>query len=89
VPSRRGAWGAAVDERAWDALFERHAQRVWQLVRSYGLDGAEATEACRLAWVALADHVRVFCTEDEVGPWLLAVAREEARRRAPALVSPT
>ena len=80
VPSR--AWGAVVDQALWDALVERHCQRVWGTARGHGLDVAEAAEACQLAWLGLADTIAGFSAEAEVESWLCNVASAEAGKRA-------
>jgi hypothetical protein len=69
---------AAGDRRAWESLVEQHAQQVWDVVRSVGLDEAVSATVLVLTFRRLADHLDEFRTDAEVRSWLCAAAGSEA-----------
>ena len=63
----------------WDALVDRYAGRVWTVARGHGLGGEQASDACRLIWMRLADHVHELAPA-EIEAWLEQVTKREAVR---------
>jgi hypothetical protein len=64
----------------WDALVDRHSQDVWDTVRAYVSNGAEAADICALAWLRLADHMAELVEGADVRAWVCDVAMWEALR---------
>jgi len=69
---------AAGDQSDWDTLVERHAQQVWAVARSVGLDASIAATIVVLTFRRLADHLDELRTDAEVSSWLSATAESEA-----------
>jgi DNA-directed RNA polymerase specialized sigma24 family protein len=69
---------AVGDQRAWDTLVDRHAQQVWDVVRSFGLDASVASAISVLTFRRLADHLDELRTDAEVRSWLCTKAESEA-----------
>jgi hypothetical protein len=70
---------AAGDGRAWERLVDRHAQRVWNTARGFGLDVSAATLVCQLSWTRLTDHLDEVRTEEQLCDWVCAAAEHDAR----------
>jgi DNA-directed RNA polymerase specialized sigma24 family protein len=73
------AAAASGDQSAWDQLVERHAQRVWSTVRSFGLDVAAAADVCHLTWMRVLDHLDELSADEQLPEWLSSSAEREAR----------
>jgi DNA-directed RNA polymerase specialized sigma24 family protein len=73
---------AVGDEGAWGVLVERHAQLVWDTVRSCGLDERSSARASESTWLRLVDQLHDFGGGADIRGWLVSVAREEAQRPA-------
>ena len=74
------------DEAAFDALYHRHAPRLYGLaLRLAGGDEAEASEVVQEAWVRAIPRLEGFRWEASLSTWLCAIAinawRELRRRR--------
>lgn len=77
------------DERAFDALFHRHLDRVHALVRHYTGDAEEARDLTQEVFVRVFAHIRSFRGECAFTTWLHRVTvnvcleqRRKAGRRA-------
>jgi len=70
---------AAGDSCAWDAIVDRHAQRVWDMARGFDLDATAAAAVCHLVWRRLSDRLDEMRTDAEVVSWLGAAVDREAR----------
>jgi DNA-directed RNA polymerase specialized sigma24 family protein len=82
IPPNDVAAAAEGDQRAWDRLVDRHAQRVWSAARSFGLDAGAAADVCHLTWARLVEHLDELSTEERLCEWLVTTATHEARRDA-------
>jgi len=86
---------AAGDENAWEELVSRHAQLVWDVVRSYGLGASAAADACIVTWLRCADHLDDLVRGGSIVDWLSCAAAREAGEvllcewRAPSRVAGT
>jgi hypothetical protein len=67
------------DHRAWDAIVDRFAEKVWSVIRGHDLTPSQAAEVCRLTWMRLLDQLDSIQRE-MVGSWLLNTAERESRR---------
>jgi hypothetical protein len=67
-------------QSVWDALVDRYSQDVWDTVRAYVSNGAEAANICALAWLRLADHLAELVDGADVRAWVCDVAMWEALR---------
>jgi DNA-directed RNA polymerase specialized sigma24 family protein len=70
---------AGGDQDAWDELVDRHAQHLWDWLRSFGLDAATAAAISQLSWRRLADHLDDLGTDEELCDWLCGAAEREVR----------
>ena len=68
------------DQRAWDALVDRHSQAVWDTVRALGFDGPDSADICVLAWLRLADHGVGVLDDAHVRARVCDLAEREALR---------
>lgn len=71
---------AAGDERAWDALVERHTPTLWSVARSYRLDRAGAADAVQTAWLWLAQRLDRLDDPAALAAALVATVRRECVR---------
>ncbi len=68
------------DERAFEALVDRHGSMVWATCRAVLRDPHDAEDAFQGAFVALARRSRTIRQVDALGGWLHRVAYREAVR---------
>jgi DNA-directed RNA polymerase specialized sigma24 family protein len=67
------------DHRAWDAIVDGFAEKVWSVIRSHDLTPSQAADVSRLTWLRLLDQLDTIQRE-MVGSWLLNTAERESRR---------
>ncbi len=68
------------DERAFEALVDRHGSMVWATCRAVLRDPHDAEDAFQAAFVALARRSRTVRRPEALGAWLHRVAYREAVR---------
>jgi hypothetical protein len=70
---------AAGNQDAWDELVDRHAQHLWDWLRSFSLDVATASAISELSWRRLTDHLDNLSNDEELCEWLCGAAEREVR----------
>ena len=74
------------DASALEALYWRHAQRVWRYARYFSNDDEQAAEILQETFVRVAQHLKNFEERAQFTTWLFTVVRsvavELSRRRA-------
>ena len=68
------------DQRAWDAIVERYAPRVWSICRRYRLAGADAGDAGQAVWLQLVDQIGQIRDPAALPGWLATTTRRECGR---------
>jgi len=68
------------DERAWNALLERHGSLVWAAARRAGLADADAADAFQNAWTIALEDLGRLRDADRFAPWIARIARHQAMR---------
>lgn len=68
---------AAGDERAWEELVDEFSGLVWSVVRSYGVNEADAADISQITWLRLHRHVGRLRDRARVGAWLATTARRQ------------
>jgi hypothetical protein len=64
---------------AWEQLVDAHCAHVWVVLRSAGLQGADAAAASEAVWARLAESLPLL-QQPSLVRWLHDTARAEARR---------
>jgi hypothetical protein len=77
-------------EGQWVDLVESHVDPLWRFAIAEGLSEAEATTACELAWLRLAQRWSPIGApaDDVVTGWLQDTVRQEARAARRRAVAP-
>ena len=78
----------AGDRGAFAAIYDRYADRLHDFCWSVLRDREEAADASQDAFVAAAERLGQFRDPERLRPWLYAVARTQAFRRARARAAP-
>ncbi|HEV2241075.1 MAG TPA: sigma-70 family RNA polymerase sigma factor [Streptosporangiaceae bacterium] len=68
------------DQRAWDALVERHAPLIWSICRRYRLGGADAQDVAQTVWLRLIDRLDKIRDPAAIAGWLATTSRRECCR---------
>jgi RNA polymerase sigma factor (sigma-70 family) len=71
------AAAAAGDQRAWDALVQRHTSLLWSIARSYRLSNADAADVVQTTWLRLVEHLDKVADPERLAGWLATTARRE------------
>jgi RNA polymerase sigma factor (sigma-70 family) len=71
------AAAAAGDQRAWDALVQRHTSLLWSIARSYRLNAADAADVVQMTWLRLVEHLDKVADPERLPGWLATTARRE------------
>lgn len=71
-------WAARGDRKAFKALYDRHAERVYAFARAMTGDGEAAEEVVQETFLRAARSLGSWRGRSELGTWLLAVARSAA-----------
>jgi RNA polymerase sigma factor (sigma-70 family) len=74
--------GAAArgDERAWGELVDRFAPLVHSVIRSYGLNRADAADVNQTVWLRLVEHLGRLRDPTALAGWLATTCRHECYR---------
>jgi RNA polymerase sigma factor (sigma-70 family) len=72
---------AALDERAWDALFRRFDARVRAVARAHRLSPHDAEDVAQATWIGLLTHIGTVREPDRVGAYVHTIARRESLRK--------
>jgi RNA polymerase sigma factor (sigma-70 family) len=80
TPAHLVAAAAAGDERAWDELVVRYTPLVASVIRSYGLDRADAADVNQTVWLRLVEHLGRLREPAGLTGWLVTTARHECYR---------
>jgi RNA polymerase sigma factor (sigma-70 family) len=75
-----GDWRDRGDREALDRLVRLLTPVLWQVVRAYGLDRAEAEDVIQTTWLAVVGKAGTVREPHAVGRWITTVARREAWR---------
>ena len=89
--ARAVARALAGDERGFEALVARHQRRVHALARAHGVPPSAVDDVAQDVFIRAFRQLTRLRDPRRFGPWILAIARNEARRhRRPrgALVDP-
>jgi RNA polymerase sigma factor (sigma-70 family) len=65
------------DQRAWDALVERHAPLIWSICRRHRLGGADAQDVAQTVWLRLIDRLDKIRDPAAIAGWLATTTRRE------------
>jgi RNA polymerase sigma factor (sigma-70 family) len=65
------------DQRAWDALVERHAPLIWSICRRHRLGGADAQDVAQTVWLRLIDRLDKIRDPAAIAGWLATTTRHE------------
>ena len=65
------------DPSAWDALVDRYERLVWAVVRSFGLDHADALDVAQLVWLRLVENIDKIKEPERIGSWLTTTTKRE------------
>jgi RNA polymerase sigma factor (sigma-70 family) len=68
------------DQRAWDALVERHAPLIWSICRRYQLGGTDAQDVAQAVWLRLVDQLDKVRDPAAIAGWLATTTRRECYR---------
>lgn len=68
----------AGDEAAWNLLVDNFSSMVWAVVRSVGLNEAEASDAHAATWMKLLTRIDSIREPERLPGWLRTTARNEA-----------
>jgi RNA polymerase sigma factor (sigma-70 family) len=73
---------AGGDERAWVELVRRYTPLVLSVIRSYGLDRADAADVNQTVWLRLVEHLDRLREREPaaLAAWLATTARRECYR---------
>jgi RNA polymerase sigma factor (sigma-70 family) len=71
------AAAAAGDQRAWDALVQRHTSLLWSIARSYRLGTSDAADVVQTTWLRLVEHLDKVADPERIPGWLATTARRE------------
>jgi RNA polymerase sigma factor (sigma-70 family) len=71
------AAAAAGDQRAWDALVQRHTSLLWSIARSYRLSAADAADVVQTTWLQLVQHLDRIADPERLPGWLATTVRRE------------
>lgn len=71
------AAAVAGDQRAWDALLQRHTSLLWSVARSYRLAAPDAADVVQTTWLRLLEHLDKIADPERLAGWLATTARRE------------
>jgi RNA polymerase sigma factor (sigma-70 family) len=78
----RGLVAAAADgdQRAWNALVDRHARLVWAIARAHRLSAADAADISQMTWMRLVENLGRLRDPESIRGWIATTARRECLR---------
>jgi RNA polymerase sigma factor (sigma-70 family) len=68
------------DEQAWGELVDRFAPLVHSVIRSYGLNRADAADVNQTVWLRLVEHLSRLREPTALAGWLATTTRHECYR---------
>ncbi|WFE21785.1 sigma-70 family RNA polymerase sigma factor [Solwaraspora sp. WMMD937] len=68
------------DETAWAALVHRYGPLVAAVIRSHGLDHADAADVNQTVWLRLVEHLGRLREAHALPAWLVTTTRRECHR---------
>jgi RNA polymerase sigma factor (sigma-70 family) len=71
---------AGGDETAWAGLVRRYAPLVATVIRSHGLDPADAADVNQTVWLRLVEHLGRLRESHALPAWLVTTTRRECLR---------
>jgi RNA polymerase sigma factor (sigma-70 family) len=69
----------AGDPAAWRALVDRYTPLLWQVIRRYRLDSADAADVMQDTWLRLLENLPKLREPRAVGGWLRTTAQRESQ----------
>ncbi|TDC41527.1 sigma-70 family RNA polymerase sigma factor [Micromonospora sp. KC213] len=71
---------AAGDESAWAELVRRYTPLVYSVIRSCGVNGADASDVNQTVWLRLVEHLGRVRDPQALAAWLATTTRRECYR---------
>jgi RNA polymerase sigma factor (sigma-70 family) len=71
------AAAAVGNQRAWNALVQRHTSLLWSIARSYRLSSADAADVVQTTWLRLVEHLDKIADPERLPGWLATTTRRE------------